>query len=105
MDEKALEAVMGLIIHGGDGKANCMEAIRAAKENNFKLADEKLKAAEEALLKAHHAQTEMLTKEASGEKNEINLLTVHGQDHLMTSICFKDLAKEIVELYKKIDEN
>ncbi|MDU6522864.1 MAG: PTS lactose/cellobiose transporter subunit IIA, partial [Enterococcus sp.] len=30
------------------------------------------------------------------------LLTVHSQDHLMTSIDFTDLAKEIIDVYKKI---
>lgn len=34
---------------------------------------------------------------------EISLLAVHSQDHLMTSIAFTDLAKEIVDLYKRID--
>ena len=46
----------------------------------------------------------MLTREAQGEKNEINLFMVHGQDHLMTSIAFVDLAKEIIALYQKIEK-
>ena len=31
----------------------------------------------------------------------VTLLTVHSQDHLMTSIAFTDLAKEIIELYRR----
>ena len=100
MDEKDLETVMGLIIYGGEGKSNAVEAIEAAKAGDFELADTKLKAADEAILQAHHAHTGMLTEEASGNHKEVTLLMVHGQDHLMTSIAFKDLAKEIVHLYK-----
>ena len=29
---------------------------------------------------------------------------VHGQDHLMTSMAFTDLAKEFVEVYKRMNE-
>lgn len=100
MDEKYIETIMQLIVYGGNGKSCSMEAIRAAKSGDFKLADEKIKEAEESLLQAHHAQTEMLTGEANGEKVELSLLMIHAQDHLMTGTAFKDLAKEIIDLYR-----
>ena len=102
MDEKKVQAIMNLIIYGGDGKSSSVEAIQAAKEGNFELADEKIKAAEESLLQAHHTQTEMLIQEANGDSVEVSLLMVHGQDHLMTGMMFKDLAKEIVDVYRTI---
>lgn len=104
MDDKTMQAIMGLIMYGGDAKSNAVEAIQAAKTSDFSMADEKLEAARESLIKAHQSQTEMLTKEAQGESTEITLLTVHSQDHLMTGIAFTDLAKEIVDLYKVIDK-
>lgn len=102
MDEKNLEMIMNLIMYSGDGKSHAMEAIQAAKAGDFALADEKLKNANESLIKAHHAQTEMLTKEASGNAVEVTLLMVHSQDHLMTSMSFKDLAEEIIYLHKQL---
>ncbi len=84
MQEENLEAVMGLIIHGGNAKSNAMEAIQEAKNGDFTLADEKIKLAEESLVEAHHSQTGLLTKEAQGEHISLNLLTVHSQDHLMS---------------------
>ena len=104
MDQEYLEAVMGLIINSGNAKSDAMEAIQAAKDGKFEEAAEKVEAAEESLVQAHHSQTGLLTKEAQGEKLEITLLTVHSQDHLMTSIAFLDLAKEIIEIYQKIAE-
>jgi len=44
----------------------------------------------------------MLTSEASGEKMDISLLLVHGQDHLMNAITFRDMAAEVVDVYKKM---
>lgn len=102
MDEKTLQAIMGLVMYGGDGKSSAIEAIQAAKKGDFELADERLGAAEASLLKAHRSQTEMLGQEAAGCHAQVSLLMVHGQDHLMTGIAFKDLAKEIVDLYRVI---
>lgn len=101
MEEQAnLEVIMKLIMFGGDAKSNAMEAIRFAKQGEFDQADQSLAAADASLLEAHHAQTGLLTQEAQGNPVPVSLLMVHGQDHLMTSIAFCDLAKEIVELYK-----
>lgn len=98
-----LETIMGLIMHGGDAKSNAMEAIYAAKSGDFDSAEEKLSDTEEALTKAHTSQTDLLTKEASGDSVELSLLMVHGQDHLMNAITFKDLATEVIDIYRKID--
>lgn len=102
--EKLLETIMGLIMHGGDAKSNAMSAIQAAKKGDFELADERLKDADAALTRAHQSQTELLTQEASGEQVELSLLLVHGQDHLMNAITFKDLAVEVIDLHKKLAE-
>ncbi|MTD37665.1 PTS lactose/cellobiose transporter subunit IIA [Erwinia sp. CPCC 100877] len=102
-DQQNLEAIMGLIMYGGNAKSDAMEAIAAAKAGDFALADQKITDAEESLVQAHHAQTGMLTQEAQGNHVEVTLLTVHSQDHLMTSIAFTDLAKEIIDLYRRIN--
>ncbi|MGX7131570.1 PTS lactose/cellobiose transporter subunit IIA [Enterococcus songbeiensis] len=104
MDEKNLEAIMGLIMYGGNAKSDAMEAIQAAKAGDFEEAEEKIKDAEKSLVEAHHSQTNMLTQEAQGNHMEVTLLTVHSQDHLMTAIAFTDLAKEIIDLYRKIEK-
>ncbi|PTF08850.1 PTS lactose/cellobiose transporter subunit IIA, partial [Staphylococcus equorum] len=40
-----------------------------------------------------------------GENINLTLLTVHSQDHLMTAITFKDLAQEMIDLYKEVKNN
>lgn len=100
MDDKNLEAIMGLIMNSGNAKSDAMEAIAAAKKGQFDLAETKIKDAEKSLVEAHHSQTGLLTQEAQGNHMIVTLLAVHSQDHLMTSITFTDLAKEIIDLYK-----
>ncbi|ANJ69855.1 PTS lactose/cellobiose transporter subunit IIA [Latilactobacillus curvatus] len=101
-EEQNLEAIMGLIINGGNAKSSSMEAIMAAKEGDFETAAAKLAEADAALSEAHNSQTDMLTKEASGDHMQVTLLTVHSQDHLMNAITFRDLAGEVVDVYKKM---
>lgn len=101
-DEKRMQIVMGIIMAGGNAKAHAVEAITAAKKGDFTEAEKKLEEANQAIVDAHNTQTEMLTAEARGEHTPIDLYMVHAQDHLMTGIMFVDLAKEIVEVYKKV---
>lgn len=102
--EENLQAIMGLIMNGGNAKSSAFEAIKAAKNGDFTKADAKLKEADKFLVDAHNSQTGMLTKEANGEHVPITLLMVHSQDHIMNAITFRDLAGEIVDLYKKLAE-
>ncbi|MDV4148984.1 PTS lactose/cellobiose transporter subunit IIA [Enterococcus faecalis] len=54
-------------------------------------------------MEAHHAQTALLTQEASGDPVALSLLMVHGQNHLFTAITFKDMANEIIDIYQKLE--
>lgn len=101
-DNETLEKVMGIIIYAGNAKSEAFEAIEAAKNRDFELANEKLIAAEESFVKAHKSQSQLLTLEAQGNKIEVSLLIIHSQDHLMTSMTFVDLAKEIISLRQEI---
>ncbi|MGN4124337.1 PTS lactose/cellobiose transporter subunit IIA [Lysinibacillus sphaericus] len=97
-----MQAIMGLIVHSGNTKSECMEAIQLAKKGFISEAKEKINMANEALTEAHHSQTALLTQEARGEKVEVSMLLIHAQDHLMNAITFRDLAQEMIELYERI---
>ena len=94
--------IMNLIVDAGSARSYAMEAIRLAKEGNLEQAEASLQNADAEMAKAHHAQTDLIQNEAKGGHTEINLFMVHAQDHIMTAILAKDLAREFVELYKRI---
>lgn len=100
MDSELDLISFNIIANSGDARSFAFGALEAAKAGNFEEADELLKKSEEAATIAHKAQTELLFKEANGEKNEVNVLLVHSQDHLMTSMLAQELIKEIILLYK-----
>ncbi|BCJ93252.1 lichenan-specific phosphotransferase enzyme IIA component [Anaerocolumna cellulosilytica] len=103
MEVSLEEIITELVVNGGDAKSKAIEAIRLAKTGNFETAEVKINEANESLQKAHEFQTEIIQAESRGEnKAEVSLLMVHGQDHLMNAITTRDLAIEMVEMYKMI---
>lgn len=91
-----------IILNGGNARGLAMEAINDAKSGEFSLAEQKLDEANEAMRTAHRFQTDLIQGEARGEKFEIRLLLIHAQDHLMNAMTVVDMAKEFVELHKKL---
>ncbi|MGL4362921.1 MAG: PTS lactose/cellobiose transporter subunit IIA [Cellulosilyticaceae bacterium] len=103
MDDKMVEIVFGIIAHAGDGKGQAMEAIRAAKKGDIEGARKMLQSSKEEMHKAHVFQTDLIQKEAGGEKFDIGILMIHAQDHLMTALNFQLLAEEIIDLYERLE--
>lgn len=103
-NQALLETIMQLIMYGGDAKSKAVEAIRFAKRYQFAEAEMKLQEANQSLSQAHHVQTDLLTSEARGDSVSVSLLMVHGQDHLMNAITFIDIAKEILDIHRELEQ-
>lgn len=93
------EIAFSIIVHAGGARSLCFDALKRAHEGKLSEAEELIGKAKEELTKAHHIQTGMLHKEAGGEKQEVSLLMVHAQDHLMCAILAKDMAEQMLEMY------
>lgn len=94
--------VFSLIANSGEGRSLSMEAIARAKAGDFDGANSLLEQADEKIAEAHKSQTTLIQSEADGEKTEATLLLIHAQDHLMNAITVSQMAKEFVDLYKKM---
>ena len=101
-NEKTYELAFNIIVHAGESRSLSSEAMDAAENYDFDKAEDLLKQANDQFLKCHEVQTDMLTKEANGEKNEINIILIHAQDHLTMATMAMDNAKRLIGLYKKI---
>lgn len=92
---------MAMIAYSGEGRSLAFQALNTAKKALFEDVCSLLKQSDEALMLAHQAQTTLLVEEARGNKSLMNILLVHAQDHLMTSMLANEIIKEIIELYKE----
>ena len=105
MSKIDMEAIVfELISRGGTAKGMAYEALAAAELGNYEEAESLLKQADEELLAIHNVQTSLIQSEAAGDKNEVSILFVHAQDHLMTAIEAKNLIECMIKMHKKIDE-
>lgn len=99
------EIITELVVNGGNARSKALEAIRAAKNNEMVKAQELIKECNDSLLKAHEFQTETIQSALNSEDGSdsyATLLMVHGQDHLMDAMAVRDLAVEMIDMYKLI---
>lgn len=96
-EERMEEIVMSLVGYSGEGRSYAFEALRFARKGDFTAADEAMKKCSEALLEAHHVQTDLIQGEIQGTPTRMSLLLVHAQDHLMTAMLAKDLIVELID--------
>lgn len=89
-----------IIANAGDARSFAFQALEAAKIGNYDKADKLMKKSDESATLAHKAQTDLLFDEMNGNPTPINILLVHSQDHLMTSMLASELIKEMISMYK-----
>ena len=91
----------GIVASAGQARSLAFEALSAAREGDFDRAQELMDESEKIGLEAHDEQTKLLVKEANGEHTPVDVLLVHAQDHLMTSMLARELIEELIYLHKE----
>lgn len=89
-----------IILHAGNGRTLVHESFPLMRAGKYEEAEAKLKEANDALVEAHNAQTDLLHQYANGEDINMEIIMVHAQDHLMTSTTLREMAVEMLEMYK-----
>ena len=89
-----------LFANSGAAKSSFVEAIQFAKKGKLKEAKEKVEEAESAFVEAHKIHSELIQKEAGGEKTEFSLLFMHAEDQMASTEIVQLLAQELIELYR-----
>lgn len=100
--EQAQGVAFQIILESGDARTIVHEAFGLMRQSKFEQADAKLSKANEAIVRAHSSQTDLLQKFASGTSFDLDILMVHAQDHLMTTMTLREVALEMLHLYKKV---
>ena len=93
--------VMELIINAGEARSYAMQALRAAKQGDWNLVDEQLTEASAASKRAHDVQTMLIGMDEGCGKIPVNLVMVHAQDHIMTSMLAREMIEELIEIHRQ----
>lgn len=97
------EIILNIIMHSGEARSCSTEAIAFAKKGDFDKAKKLIIKADEQLGYAHNSQTSLIQGEVASDKIDFSLMLVHAEDHLMTSMTFRDLALELIDVHQKIN--
>lgn len=101
---EGLELVSFQIISSVGVARSCyIEAIQEAKKGNYDKAEELIKQGQEMFNQGHHAHAQLVQDEAGGNPVNMTLLLTHAEDQLMSAEGFGILAREFVDLYKKVN--
>ncbi len=90
-----------IVSYAGDARSKLLLALEKAKQGLFEECDALIVAANECLVSAHNAQMDVMQAEANGQDVEMGFIMVHAQDHLMTSLLFKDIIGSLIDVYRK----
>lgn len=96
--------VMELIINAGESKSLAMQALMSAKSGQWDEVDGLLKQSTEAAKRAHGVQTQLIGMDEGEGKVPVNLVMVHAQDHIMTSMLARELVEELINIHRQLQE-
>ena len=96
------ETVMGLIINAGESRSCAMQALYAAKAGKWDEVDGLLEESTVASKRAHVVQTQLIGLDQGTGKVPVNLIMVHAQDHIMTSMLARELIEELIAVHRKM---
>lgn len=103
MESKELEKLLFLVIaNAGESRSDSKAAMEAAKSGDYEEAERMLKSAEETMLTAHKAHTEILYSSVNAAEMPVTFLMVHASNHLAEAEMAKDLAEAFLYTVKEI---
>lgn len=98
------EYIFNIIGFSGMAKYYASEAIKSAREGNFKESEKLFKKSDEEFSKAQDAEGALAKNRNEVSKECGELILIHSQDHFMGTMTYRELAKEMIEMSKKINE-
>lgn len=99
--EEKEEAIFSMISHAGEARGEIFQAITHAEVGNLAAATESYTRVAEHINNAHKLQTRFL-QDVDSEEQQMHVLLIHAQDHLMTALSERALGERILNLHKKV---
>ncbi|ASR47560.1 PTS lactose/cellobiose transporter subunit IIA [Paenibacillus kribbensis] len=102
--EQVAQDAMQIILHAGEARKHCTDALKDIENSDFDSAKEKMKLANAEIVIAHRVQTNCIQKETEGAKGEYSVLFAHAQDTLMTVYSEINIAKRLIDIFESLNQ-
>ena len=100
MTKELAEKSMSIILHSGDAREKCMEALDAVADDDFEKAKKLMDEAQNEIILAHKIHTELLQLSMTKEQEEYSVLFAHAQDTLMTVNSEMNIARKLIDIFE-----
>ena len=87
-----------IISNVGTAKSMVMESMQKSRAGDFTAAEELIREANQWLIKGEKEHFQVITQEAKTKDVVLNLLFVHAEDQLMSTVTLRDMATELLEM-------
>ncbi|MDD3403785.1 MAG: PTS lactose/cellobiose transporter subunit IIA [Hespellia sp.] len=94
-----------MITAAGQAKSCYMEALEAAKNNDFEQMVVHITDGDTYFLEGHNIHGTLISKECSGDKVCMTLFLTHVEDQMASAETTKLFVQELAELYQKMAED
>ncbi len=101
--EQLNELSMKIILHAGDARNDCYEALNDIEVGDYDAAMNKIVEAKAKITQAHQVQTSVIQSEARGESIHYSTLFAHAQDTMMSVMSEVALVKKLITIFKNMD--
>ena len=91
-----------IIASVGEARSSFIKAIGAAKAGDFDEAEQLMQAGKNLYVEGHAVHASMLQETASGVSLPIDLILIHAEDQLMGTESFEFMARELIDVYKRV---
>ncbi|EPM8374837.1 PTS lactose/cellobiose transporter subunit IIA [Listeria monocytogenes] len=86
----------------GAARSCIIEAMKFGRERKFTEAYKKIDEANEFLSEGHKNHVQLIQKEADGGDVQISILFMHAEDQFMTTYTLRDVAYEMIAIWKEM---
>jgi PTS system cellobiose-specific IIA component len=93
-----------IISNVGSAKSLIMESMRASREGEAEEAEELMTQANQYLIAGEKEHFKVITQEAKEQNVKLNILFMHAEDQLMSTVLLRDMAKELAEMNKNFQK-
>lgn len=91
-----------IIASVGEARSSFIKAVGAAKAGLFDEAERLMQMGKDLYVEGHAVHSAMLQATAAGTSLPIDLILIHAEDQLMGTESFEFMARELIDVYKRM---
>lgn len=96
---------MQMIACCGEAKSHYMQAVEEARSGRFENARTCMQTGDAQMREGQRPHLQLLQQEGLKGQIPFSLLLMHAEDQMLSAEQFKEMARQLIDVYLRLDEN